>query len=55
MWAWQMLRVYGVGGKLLNAVNSFYVFSRECVRMRMDVSEWVPVNIGLRQCCEMST
>ena len=25
---WQMLRVYGVGGKLLEAVQSFYVDSR---------------------------
>ena len=26
----QMLRVYGVGGKLLKAVQSFYVDSRAC-------------------------
>ena len=25
---WQMLRVFGVGGKLLKAVQSFYVDSR---------------------------
>ena len=31
---WQMLRVYGVGGKLLIAVQSFYVDSRACVRVR---------------------
>ena len=30
---WQMLRVYGVGGKLLKAVQSFYVDSRACVRV----------------------
>ena len=30
---WQMLRVYGVGGKLLKAVQSFYVDSRVCVRV----------------------
>ena len=34
-----MLRVYGVRGKLLNAVQSFYVVSRACVRVRIDVSE----------------
>ena len=27
---WQMLRVYGVGGKLLKAVQSFHVDSRAC-------------------------
>ena len=50
---WQMLRVYGVGGKLLKAVQSFYVESRACVRVGNDVSEWVPVNVGLRQGCVM--
>ena len=46
---WQMQRVYGVGGKLLKAVQS-----RECVRMGNDVSEWFLVNVGLRQGCAMS-
>ena len=30
---WQMLRLYGVGGQLLKAVQSFYIDSRACVRM----------------------
>ena len=49
---WQMLRVYGVGEKLLKAVQSFYLDCRECVRVG-DVSEWFPVNVGLRQGCVM--
>ena len=49
-----MLRVYGVGGKLLKAVQSFYVDSRECVRVGNDVSERFMVNVGLRQGCVMS-
>ena len=40
---WQILRVYGVGGKLLKALQSFYVDSRTCVRVGNDVSEWLPV------------
>ena len=36
---WQILRVHGVGGKLLKAVQSFYVDSRACVRVGNDVSE----------------
>ena len=51
---WQMLRVYGVGGKLLKVVQSFHVDSRECVQMGIDVSEWFTVNVGLRQGCMMS-
>ena len=49
-----MLRVYGVGGKFLKVVQSFHVDSRGCVRMGNDMSEWFPVNIGLRQGCVMS-
>ena len=44
---WQMLRVYAVGGKLMKAVQSFYVDSRACVRVGNDMSEWFPVNVGL--------
>ena len=50
---WQMLRVYRVGGKLLKAVQSFYIDSRACVRVGNDVSEWFPVNVVLRQGCVM--
>ena len=51
---WQMLRVYGVGGKLLKAEQSFYIDSRACVWVGNDVSELFPVNVGLRQGCVMS-
>ena len=51
----QILRVYGVGGKLLKAVQSFYVDSRACVRVGNDVSRWFLVNVGLRQGCVMSS
>ena len=43
----KMVRVHGVRGKLLKAVQSFYVDSWACVRVGNDVSEWFPV--GLRQ------
>ena len=43
---WQKLRVYGVEGKLLKAVQSFYVDSRACVRVVNDVSDWFPVENG---------
>ena len=32
---WQLVRVYGVGGKLLKAVQSFYIDSRVCVRVAL--------------------
>ena len=43
-----MISVYGVGGKLLKRVQNFYIDSRACVRVGNDVSEWFPVNVGLR-------
>ena len=36
-------------------MQSFYVDSRACVRVGNDVSEWFPVNVGLRQGCVMSS
>ena len=32
-------------------MQSFYVDSRECVRVGNDVSEWFLVNVGLRKGC----
>ena len=49
-----MLRVYGVGRKLLKAVQNFCIDSRECVRVGNDVSKWFPSNVGLGQGCVMS-
>ena len=51
---WQMLRVSGVGGKLLKAVQSFSIDSRACVRVGNGLSEWFSVNVELRQGCVMS-
>ena len=51
---WQLLRLYEVGVKLLKAVQSFYVDSSACVRIGNEVSEWLSVNVGVRQGCVMS-
>ena len=40
---WQMPRVCGVVGKLLRVEQSFYVESRACVPVGMDVSELFPI------------
>ena len=47
----QMLIVYTVVEKLSKAVQSFYVYSRASIRLGMDVSEWFPVNVRMRQFC----
>ena len=51
---WNVLRMYGIGGKLLRAVQSMYADSRACVRVGNKMSEWFPVKVGLRQGCVMS-
>ena len=50
----QMLRVYGVGGKLFKAVESFSIDSMEFVLVENDVSEWFLVNVELKWGCVMS-
>ena len=51
---WQVLQMYGVGGRLLEAVKSFYRESYACVRVAQGESEWFSVRVGLRQGCVMS-
>ena len=51
---WNVLRLYGVGGKLLQAVKSLYAGSKACVRVANKLSEWFQVKVGLRQGCVMS-
>ena len=45
---------HGVRGKLLKAEQSFYVDSMAYIVVGNDVSEWFPVNVGLRQGSVMS-
>ena len=51
---WDVLRLYGIGGRLLRGVKSLYVGSETCVRVGNELSEWFPVRVGLRQGCVMS-
>ena len=51
---WQLLRLYGLGGKLLKAMQSFYINSKACVKIGNEVSEWFSVNVVVRQVCVMS-
>ena len=45
-WSWRKI--------VESSTQSFYIDSRACVQVGNDVSEWFPVNVGLRQSCEMS-
>ena len=50
---WNVLRLCGIGGRLLRGVKSLYVGSKACVRVGNEVSEWFPVRVGVRQGCVM--
>ena len=51
---WNVLRLCGIGGRLLRGVKSLYVGSEACVRVGNEVSEFSPVRVRLRQGCVMS-
>ena len=51
---WQVVSLYGVGGKLLRAMKSMYDDNRMCVRVGGEESEWFETKVGLRQGCIMS-
>ena len=51
---WQVLRIYGVGGKLLDGIKSMYVNSLACVRVKGSERECFRINSGVRQGCIMS-
>ena len=51
---WNVLRIYGMGGRLLQAVKSMYAGSKACVRVGSEISDWFLVKVGLRQGCVMS-
>ena len=51
---WQVMRIYGIGGKVLRGIMSFYDDGRACVRVGGKVSDSFEVKMGLRQGCVMS-
>ena len=51
---WQVMRIYGIGGKVLRSIMSFYDEGKACVRVGGQVSDSFEVNVGLRQGCVMS-
>ena len=45
---WQVLRIYDVGGKLLNGIKSVYVDSLICVRIKGGESNWFRMDSMVR-------
>ena len=51
---WRVLRMYGINGNLLRAIQSLYAESEARVRVCREEGEWFGVKVGLRQGCVMS-
>ncbi len=45
---WDFLKIYGVGGKLLGAIKSFYKDASACVKISRKTSEHFKIKVGLR-------
>ncbi len=43
------LRFYGLGGRQIGRLETFYVNSRACVRVGNGMSDWLPVKVRLYQ------
>ena len=48
------LKIYNVGGKLLNVIKSMYVKSLACIRVKGGESKCFRIDSGVRQGCIMS-
>ncbi len=46
---WDVLRVYGMGGKLLNGVQAFYKEAKVCIRVKGELSESFGGQRGVRR------
>ncbi len=51
---WDVLKIYGVGQKLLSAIKFFYEEASACVKISGETSEHFEIKVGLRQGCVMS-
>ena len=51
---WEVLGIYGVGGRLLRGVKAFYKDASACVRSGGELSELFEIKRGVRQGCVMS-
>ncbi len=51
---WKVSKLYGVGGKLLSAIKSFYEEASACVKISGETSEHFEIKVGLGQGCHVT-
>ncbi len=51
---WDVLKIYGVGGQLMEGIKAFYREANACVKVDCELSDCFAVGVGVRQGCVMS-
>ena len=51
---WNVLKIYGVGGQLMEGIKAFYREASACVKVDGELSDSFAVEVGVRQGCVMS-
>ncbi len=51
---WDVLKVYGVGGRLMNGVKAFHKDAKACIKVNGETGESFGIQGGMRQGCVMS-
>ncbi len=51
---WDVLKVYGVGGMLMNGVKAFYKGAKACIKVNGETGESFGIHLRVRQGCVMS-
>lgn len=51
---WQKLKVFGINGKFLSAIQSLYTGVKSTVRINHINTPWFDVNTGVKQGCLLS-
>ena len=51
---WHKLRHLGISGKFLDSVRSLYKYTKSCIKLQHMLSDWFPVEAGVKQGCIIS-
>ncbi len=52
---WNVLKIYGVGGQLMEGIKAFYREANACVKVEIELSDSFAAGVGVRQGSVMST
>ncbi len=50
---WNVLKIYGVGGQLLEGIKAFYKETSACVKVDGELSDDFAIGLGVRRVCDV--